>query len=129
MFSVYLLLLIVSSIAKAVQDTITHHFSTSIFVGKSDWWNPEKSWKLKYKKDKLEPRFFGSTTFFVWITDAWHCMYFIHATAWQLIVAFVLSENFTIAWYYFVPAFVFIVKVIFGSTFELFYTSILKKKL
>ena len=40
-------------------------------------WNKEYSWKNKYKDGTLEPKFFLSTTVFVWITDFWHFMKFI----------------------------------------------------
>lgn len=41
---------------------------------KQNWWNPNISWKNKYKNNDPTqgPKFFGSTTFLVWLTDAWH---------------------------------------------------------
>jgi len=49
----------------AVMDTLTHHFTVSIFAGLNDqWWNPAISWTNK------------NTYSFPWnivqISDAWH---------------------------------------------------------
>jgi len=60
--------------AKAIQDTIAHHYDSSVFYGAGAYWSPE-SWKLKYKDydaGDLRPRFPGSTTILVAFTDAWH---------------------------------------------------------
>jgi len=65
---------IIAAISKAVQDKIQYHFYESKFKKMSDFWNPEKSWKFKYKDGdpKKGDRFLGSSTFFVGFTDAWH---------------------------------------------------------
>lgn len=40
------LFLSAAAICKAVADTLTHHFGTSIFKDKNPaWWNPNESWK------------------------------------------------------------------------------------
>lgn len=76
-----LILIALSAICKAICDTLMFHFTKSIFSRlKNRYWFPSISWKNKYKKDfitsdiiyPLEPRFPGSTTFLVWLTDAWH---------------------------------------------------------
>lgn len=38
------------------------------------WWNPDESWRNKYKNGDPNQgeKFPGSTTFFVWLTDAYH---------------------------------------------------------
>jgi hypothetical protein len=37
------------------------------------FWNPDVSWLNKYKSGSItEPKFFGSTTFLAWTTDAYH---------------------------------------------------------
>lgn len=65
--------------ANGIMDTLQFHYSTSVFRGGSDFWNPTESWKMKYARDAegtliepLRPAYFGSTTFLVWTTDGWH---------------------------------------------------------
>ncbi len=37
------------------------------------WANPATSWRNKWAEGSTtKPRFFGSSTFFVFVTDAWH---------------------------------------------------------
>jgi hypothetical protein len=49
----------------AVIDTLTHHFSTSIFAGLNDqWWNPAISWTNKHT--------YPFPLNIVQISDAWH---------------------------------------------------------
>ena len=64
----------------AAQDAITHNFEKSIFRNLNPYYfDPSKSWVNKYKDNNpLEgPKFFGSTTFLVWLTDFWHLLKFI----------------------------------------------------
>jgi hypothetical protein len=72
-----LLAVALSAIFNAAMDTLMFHFSQSIFNGnRPEFWDPAISWRNKYKdypRDKRE-RFWGSTTFFVWLTDGWHLM-------------------------------------------------------
>lgn len=72
--------MLLAGIFNAVMDRI-NMFESSIFSklpGKyQNWWNPKNAWKNKWKLDEngkptKEPRFFLSTTLFVFTTDAWH---------------------------------------------------------
>lgn len=65
---------IVYAICKAIQDTLQFHFHRSVFRNMGKWWNPAKSWMLKYKDGRPAKgeRFLGSTTVFVSFTSAWH---------------------------------------------------------
>ena len=65
---------ILSAVCKAVKDTLQFHFYDSIFDKcNHQFWNPDVSWKNKYKDGEIGvPKFCGSTTLFVWLTDAWH---------------------------------------------------------
>jgi len=60
----------------SVMDKLAHHYSTSRFSQKKNqlWWDPDISWRNKYKDGDPDkgPKFFGSTTFLVFTTDAWH---------------------------------------------------------
>ena len=67
--------LALAAISKAIRDTLSYHFETSIFkYYNPKFWNPSISWKNKYKNypEDQKAKFFGSKTFLVWITDAWH---------------------------------------------------------
>lgn len=87
MVALGLILISLAGIAEAVMDTLQFHYSRSIFdAGRwrrfwcikwkyRSWWNPEESWKFKYKNNDSTQgaKFPGSTTIFVGLTDGWHC--------------------------------------------------------
>lgn len=76
---VSLLLVILASILNAAMDTLNARYHRSVFYnGKwpnfNKFTNPASSWQNKWKggnRDNGE-LFFGSSTFLVWTTDAWH---------------------------------------------------------
>lgn len=75
-----LILVALASDCKAVRDTVQFHYGVSIFrrCKNIQFWNPDISWKNKYKEGEIgKPRFWGSTTIFVWLTDAWHLFDFL----------------------------------------------------
>ena len=67
---------ILAGISEGVMDTIQFHYSTSIFFHfkKQLFWDPEISWKNKYKNGdpKQGAKFPFSITLLVGLTDAWH---------------------------------------------------------
>lgn len=77
-----LLFIILSAIMWAILQTLMWHPDTNILSKKySNFWNPNYSYKNKYARYTgtdipnlimMKPRFFGSTTFLVWLTDGWH---------------------------------------------------------
>lgn len=94
------ILLLLAGIANGITDSLQFHYPTSFAAEwNPDYWNPNKSWESKYQKDAegelvrpLTPRYFGSTTFLVFTTDAWHLFKFIHhaflrvAIVWLLVL-------------------------------------------
>ena len=76
-----LILAFLAGVSNAFMDR-TKHLSSWIgstwYNLESGWWydyaHPQVSWKRKYKNGRKQdgPRFFLSTTFFVFLTDAWH---------------------------------------------------------
>ena len=83
---VFTSLILFAGMANGITDTLQFHFPTS-FAAEYDaeFWNPDVSWRNKYAKDDqgallmpLKPRYFGSTTFLVFTTDAWHLFKFLH---------------------------------------------------
>lgn len=111
------ILLILSGVSKAVMDKTNFHYHVSIF---NSWnplfWNPELSWRNKYKKGlKGEgPKFFGSTTFLVWTTDAWHLFSFIYGILFA--TGFLLIGRYATLWM-FIPAYI-TVRVVFELVFK-----------
>ena len=78
-----LLFVSASSIAEAIMDKIQFHYDKSIYSQdkyKQTFWNPTKSWVNKWKEDLKTERFLGSSTIFVFTTDAWHLFKFFRNT-------------------------------------------------
>jgi hypothetical protein len=69
-----IIVLCFAGVFEAVMDTLQFRYHTSVFKRYSNqlFWNPEISWRNKYKSDGHTPKFLGSTTIFVLFTDAWH---------------------------------------------------------
>ena len=132
----------IAGAADAVMDTVDFKFSGSIFtkltgqcrmpglrhLTKQLWWNQSEGWKNKYKdRDPSKGRaFFGSMTFLVFVTDAWHFFQFIMFTA---LGCAICTATFLTAfvWWEFLLA-IIAYKIIFGCTFELFFNKLWKKK-
>ena len=91
-----ILFIVLASIFDAARDKLDHHYKLSIFSRNKSakwakYWNPKISWRNKYKwlvGNKKVPKFFGSTTFLVWTTDAWHLFQFIELKFILLAVVF-----------------------------------------
>ena len=130
MINIVMILLVCSGVAKSVKDTLKDHYYTSIFSGlKGTWFNPSNSWLLKYKEPydlPLKPKFFGSTTVFVWVTDAWHFFDTIQSTCWQVSLSLLLCSNFGLGWYWLL-AFLLGVKMLVSVPFEITYSTLFKK--
>lgn len=85
-------LLLLSWAASAVMDKIQFHHGESIFrsIKNRFWyifWNPKYSWMNKWQKNSdgtivringiKQERFWGSSRWFVFVTDGWHLMQFV----------------------------------------------------
>lgn len=128
---IVIVLLILAGCCNGIMDALQFHYmSTGLPLG-DYFWNPELSWMNKYKNGEpsLGPRFFGSTTFLVFLTDAWHLfkflfLAFIRAAIVVLIVAQLKNKE----WYFNVLRFVVLWLLCSGIQslgFHLFYTLIL----
>lgn len=117
-------------------------FQDSIFRKlRPTYWLKTESWVRKYKRDmtgspvilgydkrgklKYKRRFPGSTTWLVFLTDAWHLAKWC---AWSCIVLAVLSgmEVPALTWKW-LGLFVCL-KGLFGGVFEIFYTDLLRAR-
>ena len=115
-----LILLSIFVVCDAMQDTVAYHFDTSIFKNLNKYYfDPSFSWTNKYKDNNpLEgEKFFGSTTFLVWLTDFWHLMKFIKMNC----IWIALSVASCVWWLYFIGI------LLHGVLFEGVY-KIIKKK-
>lgn len=82
-------LVAVAGAANGIMDTLQFHYPRqTVFAENSRFWNPDVSWQNKYAQatpwelaKPLRPKFWGSTTAFVFITDGWHLMKFIYQGA------------------------------------------------
>lgn len=82
---VALILVFVAGLCKGMADALMFHYNKTWarqFNWKETYWNPSISWRNKYKKNivMLGPKFFGSTTFLVFLTDGWHLLQSIMIT-------------------------------------------------
>lgn len=115
------ILMLLFVVSDAMQDAITWNFDQSVFRNLNPlYFDPSQSWVNKYKDNNpLEgEKFFGSTTFFVWLTDFWHMLKFIKMNC----IWVALSVGTCLWWLYFVGM------VFHGVVFELAYRIIRRIK-
>lgn len=71
-----LLLFALAALLNAAMDMNFNMFDRSIFstFKNQTFWNPYRSWINKWKNNDASqgPKFLGSTTFLVFLTDSWH---------------------------------------------------------
>ena len=79
-----LIMIFMSGLSEGIMDTLQFHFSKSLFchLKQKTFWDPQQSWKNKWKhgNPQLGERFKFSSTFFVFLTDAWHLFKFLRNT-------------------------------------------------
>ena len=120
---IILAFIILAAIMKAVMDSLQFHYSASIFrFWNADFWNPHYSWKNKYKhgNPKFGEKFFGSTTFFVFLTDGWHLAQFFFLNS--MIAAIVTYEPIFNVWLDFI-----LLGIGFRVVFQIFFKDVFSK--
>jgi len=121
MMSLGILLTVISAISKAFMDLAAHEALGSW----GDWWVGHVSWVNKYKNGdpKQGPKFPGSTTWLVWLTDGWHFWQkLVYDPLLWGVVIFVLGTPIHWAWS------CLIISVSHKVIFELFYRIIKSTK-
>ena len=112
----------IAGLCEAIMDTLQFHYESSIFYcfKKKYFWDPKISWYNKYKnKDPLAgPRFPGSTTLFVGLTDGWH---FFKLLRNLFIVIGVFILLYAIVGPIWALIYVVVARVVFGLVFTFFY--------
>ena len=116
---VSIILIILAAIFYSIQWTLQFHFDKSIFskFKNQQWWNPTLSFNNKWKNgdSKQGEKFFGSSTFLVWTTDAFHFFQMIFLTY----IFLAISLNTHITPYFFLDF--IILKGIFQTIFQLLF--------
>jgi len=116
------LLMIFTGICNACMDVLRVRWKTSIFRfwKNQNWINPALSWHNKWKNGDQTQRekFFGSSTFFVWLTDFWHFCKFLMLI---FITSAIIFYNPMFKWWI---DFI-ILYCAFTITFEIFFSKIL----
>jgi hypothetical protein len=122
-----LILVILAGMLNGVMDVLTMRYNTSVFKRMPKEWeyffNPSLSWRNKWKNGDPNrgEKFFGSSTFLVWTTDAWHLakssMLLLLTMAITLYSPLV-SKSVDI----------FIYWIVFGFTFEMCFSKFFVKK-
>ena len=128
-----LFLLFLAGALNATMDVLSFRYKTSIFskyTKLQEFFNPQESWVNKYKDNnpELGPKFFGSKTFLVFLTDAWHLAKILMITAFTLAIVFYNPVIVTESIFVNIVANLLLMRVVFSSTFELFFSTILIKK-
>ena len=125
-----LLFLAVGSAANAVMDKISFHFDKSIFWDKDKrFWNPAISWINKWKDgDPLKGEsFWGSSRWFVSLTDAWHRFKSFQLWCYAAAVAIIIEvPGLPKAASFIVALLVF--RFVMSSTFVLFFNVLLVRR-
>lgn len=119
---------ILAAISNAIMDNLAFKYKVSIFKNYNpNFWNATISWRNKYKNNnQLEgPAFFGSTTFFVFITDGWHLFQFLYNSFLTIPLVLAFCYIYNLNWLIGIGIF-FILKILFGSIFEWFYSKIFR---
>jgi hypothetical protein len=116
------LFFVFAGVSEAVMDTLQFHYSYSIFYYFRNklFWDPSTSWKNKYKNgDPLAgPKFPGSTTIFVGLTDAWHLFKLLRNL---FIFSGVLFIAIPCSNIWMVILWVVVARILFGLSFTFFY--------
>lgn len=124
MFLLGLILISLSGIAEAVMDKLQFHYNKSIFNDEyfnQSFWNPSLSWTNKWKSDLKTEKFIGSSSLFVFTTDAWHLFKFFRNLFLFIGLPLICYEMTNIL------LICVISRVLFGIFFTLFFNIVLKQ--
>jgi len=119
------LLLVVSGASDGIRDTLQFHYHETGFAQDDLFWNPDISWRNKWKNgDHTQgERFPGSSTVFVWATDAWHLFQTIHLASFRIAMLVAVSMAFQFKWWEWVLLF-FTISAVWSGGFHLVYSLI-----
>ena len=121
-----IILIFFAGICNAIMDVLHYRFSKSIFTKckNQQWIDPDISHQNKWKYVDgmwVGEKFFGSSTFLVWLTDFWHFVKFLMLL---FLSAAIVFYNPIVNWW----ADLLIMYCTFTITFELFFSKVLVKR-
>jgi len=119
-----LFFVILAGICNSIMDTVQFRYHSIRFKKLNErWWDPKISWHNKWKNGDPEQgeKYFGSSTFLILFTDAWHFVQSLMILCFSL--AIVLYSPMTIVW---IDAIIYY--IVFGLIFELFWSYIWRTK-
>ena len=122
--------IVLGGAAKGVLNIIQHKYKASIFADKNElFWNPKKSWINKWDEKRysngFKEKFWGSSTIFVFVTDAWHFFQFIAYNFLAIGVFLIGSADLLMI----IKAILLVLALgLYKGVFELFYKYILVKR-
>ena len=122
---VSLILVILAAVLNAVMDILSYRYDLSVFSKYPKFYQftvPALSWQNKWKNGdrKQGERFFGSSTFLVWTTDAWHLSKTLMLLCFSIAIVMyapIIHPIIDALGYW----------LIFGAVFELFWSKIFLK--
>ena len=127
--SIMLFLILCAGFCEGVMDKLQFHYHKSIFTNFKNglFWNPEHSWKNKYKNGNpiKGERFRFSTTFLVSLTDGWHFFKLLRNVLlfFSLVVIGYHAKDIT-----YLVILIVISRTLYGAGFWLSYEKLLNKK-
>jgi len=103
-----LICLALAFVCFGVMDELAHHFNSvtvSFIKNNPKFWDKRISWKNKWYNNKNGTvysemnveRFWGSSRWFVFLTDGWHLMQFISYQLLSLAIALALVDQYWVA--------------------------------
>lgn len=120
-----LILIFVAALCNAIMDVLDFKFNASIFslCKNQSWIDPSISWKNKWKNGDYTQgeKFFGSSTFLVFVTDLWHFSKFMMLLL--IMCAIVFYKPIVNVW-----VDILILYCVFTITFEILYSKVFVKK-
>lgn len=117
------LFIILGGFCSAVMDTLMFHYSTSVFAEyKKLFFDPSISWKNKWKDETYKTeKFWGSSTLFVFATDAWHLSKFLYH---KFVILAIILYTTMISFY----VDVLLLIIVYHVTFELCFRLLRKRR-
>lgn len=117
--------------SNGVMDTLQFHYTQSVFAETThqEYWNPQISWKNKYKdydNGNREAAFPLSKTALVFATDGWHMFQFLMLSFFTLAIVAGLTMQglLEVKWWIILIDFI-VLKLVFSSGFHLMYSWVL----
>jgi hypothetical protein len=128
MIILYITLFIIASVSYGIMWTLQFRFYRSVFFSleNEQFWNPKLSWKNKWKlkEGRMVEKFPFSSTFLVFLTDAFHLFQFFFLNSIIILISLLVSQLYEIN---IIIMFVGI-RTLFGLIFTVLFDRILMNK-